>query len=323
MKHIVLIVLVTGSMSVVALSCRSSKKAQSESLEIISAAVQTVVPDTFVLPYVPETMRNPDARARYLVMHYWDRYDFTDRNLILRPEIAEQAFADYINIFNYVQKEDIEATLAYMLNRAETDTVVYAHFVSLYEKYLYDPNSPFRNEDNYLSVLNEVVRSPLLTEEEKSRYAFQLEMAMRNRIGQSATDFTYTTASGQSFRLFDLKSEYTLLIFTDPGCFSCVSATEYLRNSGPLNNALALNSPTRTMLTVLALYLETDLEAWRAHLPEMPSLWLNAYDKGEEINKKKLYDTKAIPSLYLLDKDKKVILKDAPVEVVESFFSVQ
>ena len=36
----------------------------------------------------------------------------------------------------------------------------------------------------------------------------------------------------------------------------------------------------------------------------------------------RLYDIKAIPTIYLLDSDKKVILKDCSLEAVESFFSV-
>ncbi|HBK95202.1 MAG TPA: DUF5106 domain-containing protein, partial [Porphyromonadaceae bacterium] len=39
------------------------------------------------------------------------------------------------------------------------------------------------------------------------------------------------------------------------------------------------------------------------------------------ITKQKLYDIKAIPTLYLLDKDKKVILKDTSIEAIESFFA--
>jgi len=54
----------------------------------------------------------------------------------------------------------------------------------------------------------------------------------------------------------------------------------------------------------------------------MPAQWIHAYDKGMEITQRRLYDIKAIPTLYLLDKEKKVLLKDTSVEALESFFSV-
>lgn len=322
MKRIFSIIALAGLLLTTGFSCLSSKKAQSDPLEVVTVPAQTIVPDTFVLPQIPEVLQNSEVRAKYLVMHYWDRFDFADRKLIQRPEITEQAFVDYINILSYVPKEDIDASLAYTLQKAETDTMMYNHFLELFEKYLYDPNSPFRNEEYYLPVLHKVVNSPLLAEEARSRYGFQLDMAMQNRVGQRANDFIYTISSGQSFRLYDLKSEYTLLMFTDPGCSTCAAVTERLGNSEAVNNALALNSAVRTMLTVFTLYPEKDLEEWNAHLSGMPAGWLHAYDKSGEITGKRLYDIKAFPTLYLLDKDKKVILKDTSIEAIESFFLI-
>jgi hypothetical protein len=40
------------------------------------------------------------------------------------------------------------------------------------------------------------------------------------------------------------------------------------------------------------------------------------------ITRERLYDIKAIPTIYLLDSDKKVLLKDSSIEAVESFFSI-
>ncbi len=39
--------------------------------------------------------------------------------------------------------------------------------------------------------------------------------------------------------------------------------------------------------------------------------WINGYDKELTVLERELYDLKAMPTLYLLDKDKKVLLKDA------------
>jgi thiol-disulfide isomerase/thioredoxin len=322
MKYFILTISIIGTALLTTISCSSSKKTQTEARTDFATIPQTIVPDTFVLPVIPEGLTNPDDRAQYLAMHFWDRFNFADRELIQRPDITEQAFVDYISILQYVSREDAGKSLLYTLDKAETDTAFYRHFASLFDKYLYDPNSPFRNEEFYLPVLQQLVQSPLLPEETVSRYAFQLDMALKNRIGQKANDFLYTLASGQSFSLYDLRSEYTLLMFSNPGCPTCEAVMAQLNDSKPLNDALALNSPTRTMLTVLTLYPDNDLSEWLAHLPQMPAGWVHAYDKGMEITQRRLYDIKAIPTLYLLDKEKKVLLKDTSLEAIESFFSV-
>lgn len=304
------------------LSCSSSKSAQGDTTaEDSLRQAQTIVPDTFVLPTLPAELTNPDARAAYLVMHYWNRFDFSDEKLTLRPEITEQAFVDYINILSYVSLDKAKESLNYTLKKAEANSAMYTYFASLFDKYFYGANSPFRNEEFYLPVLNELVKSDYLSEAEKSKYQFQLDMTLKNRVGQTATDFAYTLPSGQSQKLHSLKSEFIVLMFSNPGCSTCMSVIETLKKSAALNQAFAMNSPARTMLTFLTVYPDANIEEWKSHLSQLPENWIHGYDKGMIITKQKLYDIKAIPTLYLLDKDKKVILKDTSIEAIEAFFT--
>ena len=303
-------------------SCSSSKKAQSDvSEEDSPIRTQIIVPDTFVLPDIPAEITNSDARAAYLVMHYWDRFDFADEKLTQRPEITEQAFVDYINILTYVPFEKAQESLNYTLKKAEIGNAMYAYFGTLFDKYFYGANSPFRNEEFYVPVLQELVKSDLLSEADKSRYQFQLDMAMKNRVGQTANDFSYTLASGQTQKMSSIRSEYLILMFSNPDCPTCMAVINALTKSPALNNAFSMNSPTRTMLTILTVYPDADIDEWKSHLPQLPANWLHAYDKGMTITKQKLYDVKAIPTLYLLDRDKKVLLKDTSIEAIDAFFS--
>ena len=307
-------------------SCSSSKKAESNQQEVLTRDFDTlpleiIAPDTFILPAIPETITDNDERAIYLVNNYWKRFDFTNRSLIERPEITEQAFVDYINILNYVPKDVAEASLSETINKAEVDHMMHSHFRNLFEKYFYDPNSPFRNEEFYIPVLRELISSEVLSDSEGSIYEFQYEMVMKNREGEKGNNFKYTLATGQTHSFYNLESEYTLLMFSNPGCSTCEVVTNQLNSSDAINNALALNNPTRTMLTILTLYPDEDLDLWLAHLPQMPQNWVHGYDKGMEITHKKLYDVKAIPTIYLFDKEKNVILKDSSIEAIENFFS--
>ena len=283
---------------------------------------ESVLPDTFVLPHVPVSIIDPDEREQYLIHHFWDRFDFADSKLTLKPAITEQAFVDYIHLLGFLPEGETADPLRNTLQRAERDSTMYRYFVSLMEKYFYDPNSPFRNEEHYIPVLNEIINSPLLEENERARYRFQLEMTLHNRVGEKANNFTFTLPSGESETLMDVESQYLLILFSNPGCSTCEAVTRRLDASSALNRAISMNSSTRRMLTILTLYPDSDLDEWRAHLPQMPRHWLHGYDQGMAITRNRLYDIKAIPTIYLLDNNKKVILKDTSVEAVESFFSV-
>lgn len=75
-------------------------------------------------------------------------------------------------------------------------------------------------------------------------------------------------------------------------------------------------------LTILAIYPDEDITAWRNNLKTTPKEWVNGYDAELDLRKYDLYDTRAIPSLYLLDNTKKVLLKDCvSVPMIEAYLT--
>lgn len=72
-------------------------------------------------------------------------------------------------------------------------------------------------------------------------------------------------------------------------------------------------------LAILSLYTQNDTESWNKKLSDMPDNWVNAYDEKLQISNEELYDLKAMPTLYLLDKEKKVLLKDAELKDIVLF----
>jgi hypothetical protein len=85
-------------------------------------------------------------------------------------------------------------------------------------------------------------------------------------------------------------------------------------NSAWLNHLLETGK-----LDILAIYPDNELPLWKKHKDEIPSLWINAHDQPRVIKDKLLYDLKAIPTFYLLDRDKKVLLKDTDIQRIEAF----
>jgi hypothetical protein len=65
-------------------------------------------------------------------------------------------------------------------------------------------------------------------------------------------------------------------------------------------------------LAVLNIYIDEDLQGWKDYMSVYPEDWYNGFDPDFIIRNDELYNVRAIPSLYLLDKEKRVILKDAP-----------
>lgn len=74
-------------------------------------------------------------------------------------------------------------------------------------------------------------------------------------------------------------------------------------------------------LKILAVYPDEDLDAWKGHVSVMLKDWINSYDKSVSLKNDEIYDLKAIPTLYLLNKEKKVLLKDATFQQIENYLS--
>lgn len=269
---------------------------------------------TFTLPSIPPMMTTPEQRAEFLVKHYWDNVNFADTNYIHHPEVTEQAWADYCDILNHVPLETAQEAIRKTIERTNADKKVFTYITDLADKYLYDPNSPMRNEEFYIPVLDAMLDSPLLEEIEKVRPKARRELAQKNRIGTKALNFNYTLASGAQGSLYQQQAEYILLFINNPGCHACTETIDALKNAPIINQLLE-----QKRLTVLSIYPDEELDEWRKHLNEFPIEWINGYDKKFAIKEQQLYDLKAIPTLYLLNKEKTVLLKDATAQAVEEY----
>ncbi|WP_321330959.1 DUF5106 domain-containing protein [uncultured Bacteroides sp.] len=297
-------------------SCKNNKVSEHSSVQVPVKSQQDTAVQAFSLPVVPAVLTTPALRADYLVNHYWDHFNFSDTNYIHHPEITEQAWVDYTDLLTHVSLPTAKNAIKDVMNRASgKEKKMFIYFTDLADKYLYDPNSPARNEEFYIPVLETMMASPILSDTEKIRPKARLELAQKNRIGTKATDFTYTLASGAKGTLQGLSTEFTLLFFNNPGCHACDEYIKAIKGSSIINKLIA-----DKRLKVLAIYPDEELDEWEKHQQEFPKEWINGYDKSASIKKKNVYDLKAIPSLYLLDKEKMVLLKDVTLPAIEAYF---
>ena len=174
------------------------------------------------------------------------------------------------------------------------------------EKVLYNPRSPYVDEELYLPFAEHVVESKYYPDEVKLAYKEELKLASKNRISTPAADFQFATLTSTG-RLYDIQSGYTLIYFNDPECSSCRENSVKLMDSDIIRKLLK-----EGRLTILSLYTGENLKGLKEH----GEGWIEAYDSEGTFQTQNLYAIRAIPSFYLLDSKKRVVLKDAPLERV-------
>ena len=195
------------------------------------------------------------------------------------------------------------------------DSTAWRQLLQLEETYFLDPNSPWRDEELYLPVVEQLLFSPFSDPEERDHALWLVERLTLNRPGDPAADFEFMTPKGRKTSLYAQidaqQPRWTLLFFSNPGCPNCKEITETLGQDLYVQKCLSEGT-----LLVVNIYPDEDLQSWFDYLPNYPSEWICGYDPDQELKSDTRYWLRAIPSLYLLDADKRVILKDAPVERV-------
>ena len=172
------------------------------------------------------------------------------------------------------------------------------------------------NDEYYLPVLQAMTTSSVLTETQRQTAAVNLKVVGRNRPGTPATDFKYVTRSGRQSTLYALTAEYILIFFNNPGCHACGEIKDNIVASTLLSEMIASGR-----MKVLAVYPDEDMTEWYSHEGVFPASWINAYNPSAVIRHQELYDLKAIPMLYFLDRGKNVIFKDCQVTQIENYLS--
>lgn len=279
------------------------------------AAASAEVPD-LPLPQIPATLRQPAQRAAYLIEHFWDALEFRDTLRSRNAQFVEQHFVNFLSLFPHADPASHRPAVDALLDRAAADGPAYRLIAELAEKYLFERDSPLLSEETYILFLERVTRSPHLGPYESLRPRYQLEALRKNRPGMQAADFAYTRPDGSRTTLRETAvSGRLLLIFYDPTCDHCREVMGQLRDDLRVARAVAAGEAE-----VLAICVGGDRAALLESSAGLPETWLLGCDEGL-IYDSELYMLRSMPTLFLLDADQRVVLKNTSVEALTALLS--
>lgn len=280
------------------------------------------------------TVKTPDVysenkdRQRFLAEHFWDRF-FSEREGMLCDSftvygvptpVLEEAFSGYVAALQSIDIATAKKDVGVLFDKVESaqnadlESNVFEVFELLMDRYLYDPNSPFRSEDLYQPYVEKLSKSRFVNPDMAPALANDARLCALNPIGSPAADFRFTDSNGVTRRLHDVQALHTLVFFSNPGCSACEEIVAGIKSIRDIDRKIFSGR-----LAIINVYIDDDLKAWRQHLPEFPKNWYNGYDTDGVIRRDLIYNIRGIPSLYVLDKDKRVVMKDAPAENVLRF----
>lgn len=284
---------------------------------------------------IPAMINDREQMVNHVAKNYWaeffnpkrisalDNRQPNDSSTILLVDTAtvSDALARYLMVI--LPQADLGtaiSSLKALVKKADTigingDRRLLLKIMQLGEYIYYNPNSPYRNEELYLPIVEEMTAAKSLLEIEKIQFEYPLRMLKLNRAGTKANDFQYEelTRQGSLKRgsLYGIKSPFVLLFFNNPGCEACEQFLDAISNGSILSNAIESGK-----VKVLSIYIDDDTNAWKSYKAKFPDKWIYARDPNMVLRDNTIYGIRAIPSVYLLDKDKRVLLKDGGLESI-------
>lgn len=270
---------------------------------------------SYQAPSAPEDLADEEERIHYVFRHFWDEFEFQDTVKVFNPEYGEQAIANYIGYFPLVPSDTLKKGIADLFDKASVEKNSYQHIKFQLENYLSNPNSPMHNDLFFEAVLEYFMESDQISAEEKMRYGALLPLVRKNKPGSQAANFSFLTSKGETQELNDIDAPFIILMFYEPGCKSCEDAVALMRNNPAFNAVIE-----QAGLEILALYPDGNQTVWEEYQANIPDNWINAIDPEQKVVTEGLYVIKATPTIYLLDKDKNVLLKDTDILQIVRFF---
>ncbi|WP_294627267.1 hypothetical protein [uncultured Bacteroides sp.] len=141
---------------------------------------------------------------------------------------------------------------------------------------------------------------------------FLQKAAQKNRPGTRAANFAYLNRQEKKTTLYRIKANRLLLLFYEPDCPHCIETINTLDNHPRLRRQVREKT-----WTILAIYADGDRILWQREKDKLPRDW-NAGFATAEIFDRELYILPEMPTIYLLDKDKTVLLKETtPQELLK------
>lgn len=266
---------------------------------------------------VPVTRQDTIDNYNEYKKHYWDGISFMDDRIVRTPFFIKKLQRYYREVISQ-EPDTIIRDIDYKLLLARTAPEMYklllnwvtdeyispkymgqdAVFVHLFEKYHSKGLSPWLNEKQMETI---------------SRRAYML---MANLIGIKAADLNMLSPDDKPVSLYGLNADYSIVCFWDPFCGHCKEEIPRL------DSIYRANWKAHGVKIFAVLTPEKDKkvkEEWIKFIAEKNlGDWTHVYQTKEQEEAdyaaekpsfRQLYDIMVTPTIYLLDKDKRIIGK--------------
>lgn len=266
--------------------------------------------------------------ARYIKTHYWDEVALHDDRL-LRTPFFENKLDEYFRYYVTPCADTLINEVNYLLLASRAGNDMFKYLLGRFtDKYI---NPEIMGHDKvFIFLFNEYFSKGDTTwlSARQKQYIFDRAYSlMANQIGEAAAPLNLTDTAGMKASMYAVNAPFTFLVFWDPNCGHC-------KEMIPRIDSIYQHKWKNQGIGLYAVNVdEKVLDEWKKYINNHHlSGWVHAYQPKEDkeadakagrANYRQLYDVFQTPTLYLLDKDKRIIGKKLSLEQFDQLMQVK
>jgi thiol-disulfide isomerase/thioredoxin len=295
--------------------------------ESMLAAVLSAMQEPEILHKEPKTRQDSLDNYYHYKAHYWDGITFMDERILRTPFFIPK-FERYYREIIHQSPDSIIKDIDYKLLLARNAPELFKYMLNwLTDEYI---NPKYMGQDAvFVHLFNKYHSkglSPWLNEKQMETITRRAYMQMSNLIGEKAANLNLLDTNNKPRPLYDVKASYTIVVFWDPSCGHCKKEVPKLDSIYRAN----WKDKDVKIYAVLSEFNKTewvnfvkkhDLKEW-IHVHQTKEMADDDIAKKQP-SYKQLYDVVQTPTIYLLDKEKRIIGKKLTLEQINDLLEVK
>ena len=294
-------------------------------------AVLSAMKEPSILHSSPKNHSDSLENYYYYKKHYWDGVTFMDERIIRSPFFLPK-FEKYYRDIVVQQPDSIIKELDYQLLLARSAPEMYKFMLNwLTDEYI---SPKYMGLDAVFVHLFEKYHSKGLTswlnEKQMETISRRSYMLMANLIGAKAADLEMLDTSGKVSSLYNLAAGYTIVCFWDPNCGHCkeeipvldsVYKASWKQHGVKMYGVLSGDSKEDLKPAWTKFIRQHNLGEW-THVYQTKEMEA-ADNAAQKPSYRQLYDVTMTPTLFLLDKEKRIIGKKLTWKQLDELLQVK
>ncbi len=266
-------------------------------------------------PDVPDFEDGPEnqfARYYYLRQHYFDNIDLGDP-INLRTPFMHGRISYYIDNITPKDPDSTITSIEFILKKMEPSPDTYKYYLSYFLNQ-YAKMKIVGFDKVYVHLVDNYYakgKADWISEESLIKLKDQADKLRDILIGKKFPDITTYKKDSTAVRIWDVESPYTIVLFWAHDCGHCTKSMPDI-----VSFYEEFESKGVTLISICTKGGKKTVPCQEAVPKKNMEKFINTFDEYQRY--RKLVHIRTTPKLFILDQDKKILIKDIPANELKN-----